>query len=151
MCRTAFSANHPQPNGNHGPEMLAMLLAPLVEACHLCISQSPRRHPHLHEGNVKCLPPGTCSASEVSLMSLLRCLPVSIVGNGQGALPKSHQKHLLIFWFLVSNPSVQYLNFRATIKPITWWLKSSGRFLGNLLLGWALPLPKPPWTTKHWN
>ena len=62
MCRTAFSANHPQPNGNHEPEMLAMLLAPLAEACHLCISQSPRRHPHLHEGNVKCLPPGTCSA-----------------------------------------------------------------------------------------
>ena len=118
VCRTAFFANHPQPNGNHEPEMLAMLLAPLAEACHLCISQSPRRHPHLHEGNVKCLPPGTCSArmepaaalilkpyektvlthtSEVSLMSLLRCFACVNCGQCQRCIAQVTPKTSLEF------------------------------------------------------
>ena len=47
--------------GNHELEIFAMLLAPWAEACHLCILQSPRRHPRLHEGSANCLPLGTCS------------------------------------------------------------------------------------------
>ena len=128
--------------GNHELEIFAMLLAPWAEACHLCILQSPRRHPRLHEGSANCLPLGTCSVEngwkfsacwpkcrsfyvlynlwyiymlnmcsvwylslekrkkrtcshtpEVSLMSLLRCLPGSIVGNANAAC-KSHLKSL---------------------------------------------------------